>query len=233
MFLIYKTTNKTNGKIYIGVHECNKDCKYSKSGQCSYLGSGTAISKAVKKHGAENFIRETMFEFETLEQALEKERSLVMEDFVKSNLNYNLTVGGGLPPNQSGFVMSEEAKEKIAVASKNRSAQISETAKQTMKTRSENGGWTEDEIRKRVKTRRKVGSYNNDMKACNTKESIKKRVETKKKLGQYDNVKTDQLQDKEIVFRRTRTRIINLIKKGMVASEATMQKYNITSLDLG
>lgn len=232
MFLIYKTTNTTNGKIYIGVHECNKDCKYSKNGQCSYLGSGTAISKAVKKYGAENFTRETMFEFETLELALEKERSLVTEDFVKSNQNYNLTVGGGLPPNQSGFVMSEEARKKIAEASKNRSAQISETSKRTMKTRSESGGWTEEEIRKRVETRRKVGGYNNDMKACNTEDSIKKRVETKKRLGQYQNAKTEQLKDKEIVFRRTRTRIINSIKKGMVASEATMRKYNITGHDL-
>lgn len=231
MFLIYKTTNKINGKFYIGVHECNSNCRHTKNGQCLYLGSGTAISKAIKKHGAENFDRETLFVFETLENALEKERSLVTEDFIKSDLNYNLTVGGGLPPNQSGFTMSEEAKQKIGAASKNRSIQISETAKQTMKARSSSGGWTEEEIRKRVETRRKIGSYNNDMKACNSEESIKKRVETKKKLGQYDNVKTDHLKDKEVVFNRTRTRIINLIKKGMVASDATMQKYNITDRD--
>jgi len=46
--IIYKTTNKINGKIYVG-----KYCGNSKG----YLGSGTILRKAIKKYGRKNFDR--------------------------------------------------------------------------------------------------------------------------------------------------------------------------------
>jgi len=49
--IIYKTTNKINGKIYIGKY-CGK--------LLNYLGSGTILKKAIKKYGKENFDRETL-----------------------------------------------------------------------------------------------------------------------------------------------------------------------------
>lgn len=47
--LIYKTTNKINGKIYIG--------QTSKDENVFYLGSGKTLLKAVKKYGKDNFDR--------------------------------------------------------------------------------------------------------------------------------------------------------------------------------
>lgn len=47
---IYRTTNKINGKIYIGQHKGDFDPKY--------LGSGTILLRSVKKYGKDNFLVE-------------------------------------------------------------------------------------------------------------------------------------------------------------------------------
>lgn len=44
--IIYKTTNKINGKIYVGLDTKNNP---------KYLGSGKIIKFAIKKYGKENF----------------------------------------------------------------------------------------------------------------------------------------------------------------------------------
>ena len=49
---IYKITNKTNGKWYIGSHE-----GYRKN----YMGSGVALNNAYQKYGIENFTKEILF----------------------------------------------------------------------------------------------------------------------------------------------------------------------------
>jgi len=48
---IYKTTNKINGKIYIG-----KDT----TSNPQYLGSGKLIKRAILKYGVENFTKEIL-----------------------------------------------------------------------------------------------------------------------------------------------------------------------------
>lgn len=45
--IIYKTTNKINGKIYIGRYCGNRS---------SYLGSGSYLKRAIRKYGKDNFI---------------------------------------------------------------------------------------------------------------------------------------------------------------------------------
>lgn len=94
MFIVYQTTNKINNKIYIGIHDTTRNL-------CNgfYFGSGKALKQAIKKYGKENFERKTLYEFETLEEAAAKEREIVNEEFVNSNLNYNMTLGGNVPPN--------------------------------------------------------------------------------------------------------------------------------------
>ncbi len=89
MFIVYKTTNLINGKIYIGVHD-NGD----KEGFDGYLGSGTLILKAIKKYGKENFIRETLHTCEDIEIAFLLESELVTEEFFERMDTYNLMVGG-------------------------------------------------------------------------------------------------------------------------------------------
>ena len=55
--VIYKITNIVNGKFYIGKHS-------TLDINDSYMGSGVAIKKAIKKYGKENFTKEILFEFE-------------------------------------------------------------------------------------------------------------------------------------------------------------------------
>lgn len=93
MYIVYKTTNTKNGKIYVGVHNCSN---------AYYLGSGKYLLDAIKSYGVETFVRETLFEFSTAEQALQKEAEIVTEEFVQREDTYNLVVGGGLPPSGLG-----------------------------------------------------------------------------------------------------------------------------------
>jgi group I intron endonuclease len=85
-FIVYQTTNKINGKIYIGVHKHLKED--------SYLGSGAALKKAIKKHGRKSFKRETLFEFDSKREAYKKEEELVTESFIARRDTYNMKPGG-------------------------------------------------------------------------------------------------------------------------------------------
>ena len=85
---VYKTTNKLNNKIYIGVHS-------TKNINDGYIGSGTYLRKAIKKHGKENFERIILNNFDTREKALDKESELVNATFVLREDTYNLVLGGG------------------------------------------------------------------------------------------------------------------------------------------
>lgn len=86
-YIIYKTTNLLNNKIYIGQHTTsNLDD--------GYLGSGVAITKAISMHGRKNFKREILYFCESKEELNEKEREIVNEEFVLRRDTYNLVCGG-------------------------------------------------------------------------------------------------------------------------------------------
>ena len=99
-YTIYKITNLVNGKIYIGKHQTKNldDC---------YMGSGKLITRAIQKHGLENFEKEILFVFETEYQMNDKEAELVTEEFVKEDTNYNLCPGG-----HGGFGYLNDSSEK-------------------------------------------------------------------------------------------------------------------------
>ena len=103
-YIIYKTTNKVNGKYYIGVHNDTKS---------GYLGSGRALLTAIKEHGKENFVRETLEVFDTEEEAYLRESEIVNDTFVADRNTYNIGKGGKGGPGQS---KSQEHKEKIRQA---------------------------------------------------------------------------------------------------------------------
>lgn len=105
-YIVYKTTNTVNKKIYIGVHKSPMGINDG------YLGCGiykdsvkkmkkTGIQAAFKKYGFNKFIRETLFTFPDTEegkiQAYKKEAELVNRDFIKRKDVYNLCLGGKVP----------------------------------------------------------------------------------------------------------------------------------------
>jgi hypothetical protein len=84
MYFVYKITNNTNGKYYIGVHK-------SEDRNDSYMGSGLAIKAAIKKYGHDNFSKIILEEHTTAEAAYASETKLVdMND----SLSYNINNGG-------------------------------------------------------------------------------------------------------------------------------------------
>lgn len=95
-YIIYETTCLYNSHVYVGIH---KQLGLEFDG---YLGSGTRIINAYKKHGKEKFVRKTLFVYDNLEEALEKEREIVNEEFIKRKDTFNLILGGGMPPTGSG-----------------------------------------------------------------------------------------------------------------------------------
>lgn len=87
-YLLYEITNLINGKNYIGQH-------ITKNVDDGYMGSGHAITAAIKKYGKENFKKEILL-YAKNEVALNFfERALVTPEFIELNTNYNLREGGG------------------------------------------------------------------------------------------------------------------------------------------
>lgn len=117
-YIIYITTNQKNNKIYIGVHKTETPNKFDgylgcgvfKDSPKSYMNGGTMFQRAVKKYGPKQFKRKTLKVFDTLEEALDYEATIVDENFIKRNDTYNMTVGGGYPPNLSKKVYQFDIK---------------------------------------------------------------------------------------------------------------------------
>lgn len=87
---IYITTNIVNNKKYIGQKVYDKDNKW-----VTYLGSGVALSLAIKKYGKNNFHREIIEECFSKEQLDKREKYWISYyDAVNSKLYYNIASGG-------------------------------------------------------------------------------------------------------------------------------------------
>lgn len=86
-YVIYKITNKINNKIYIGAHQTTDL-------DDSYMGSGKYLTRAIAKHGVQNFTREILFMYDNPIDMFAKEAELVNDDFLSEENTYNLKVGG-------------------------------------------------------------------------------------------------------------------------------------------
>ena len=84
--IIYKTTNKINGKIYVG-----KDVAH----QPKYLGSGLLLDKAIKKYGRENFYKETIEVCSSIDELNEREIYWIKTlNATDKKIGYNIAEGG-------------------------------------------------------------------------------------------------------------------------------------------
>ena len=83
---IYKITNLTNSKIYIG-----KDTKSNPR----YFGSGVLIKKAINKYGIDNFTKEIIDTAETIEELSTKEKYWIsFYNSTERKIGYNISIGG-------------------------------------------------------------------------------------------------------------------------------------------
>jgi hypothetical protein len=105
-YIIYKTTNNINGKYYIGQH-------ITDNLDDGYIGSGVALSRAIKKYGKDNFTREILATGDNKEMLNELEAFYVGWDEVNDKNCYNLKTGGG-----SCGLLSKETRQKQSVSLK-------------------------------------------------------------------------------------------------------------------
>lgn len=101
-YILYKTTNKINGKYYIGIHRTyNIDD--------GYMGSGKLLRSAIKKYGIENFEREVIKYCNSLEELIDEERFIVNEQFVLDKSTYNMELGGA-----GGKIWTQEMRSQMS-----------------------------------------------------------------------------------------------------------------------
>lgn len=87
---IYETTCIPTGKKYIGLHKTSKTTIDE-----SYLGSGKALTQAIKKYGKENFICRILEWCDSREELNQAEvKWITYYDAYNSRDYYNLTRGG-------------------------------------------------------------------------------------------------------------------------------------------
>lgn len=86
-YVIYKITNKIDGKFYVGSHK-------TKDLNDSYMGSGRYLQAAQRKYGMENFIKEILHVFDSPDEMYSKEAEIVNEEFLITQNTYNLKIGG-------------------------------------------------------------------------------------------------------------------------------------------
>jgi len=83
--VIYKTTNKINGKIYVG-----KDSK----DKFNYYGSGLILKRAIKKYGIKNFEKEILQECSSQKELNEAEKYWIQKENSLVPNGYNIAFGG-------------------------------------------------------------------------------------------------------------------------------------------
>jgi NUMOD3 motif len=103
---VYLTTNRINGKQYIGDRTCN--CVPEKD---VYFGSGTLISNAVTKYKKENFTKQILEKFNTKQEAFDAQEKYIIEYNTLIPNGYNISPKGGYGIPDS--YLHEETKKKI------------------------------------------------------------------------------------------------------------------------
>jgi group I intron endonuclease len=110
--IVYKTTNLTNGRFYVGMHS-------TENIDDGYLGSGTAFWNALEKYGKECFKKEILEECDDRSSLIECERKWILQlNAVDGDLGYNIRRGG--TNSFYGGTRPEEVRQKISNTLKGR-----------------------------------------------------------------------------------------------------------------
>lgn len=166
IYMVYETTNLVNGKYYVGKHTCDS-LEFD-----GYLGSGTILGIAIRKHGKDNFERAILKSFDNPDDAYEFERKIVDRIFVKNRNTYNIALGGrggesenltgknnpmygklGKDNPNFGSTRTDEAKKRMSIAKK---------GKYLGKDNNMYGKTHSQEARKKISGKRNGSSHYND-----------------------------------------------------------------------
>ena len=100
----YKITNNINNKFYYGIHSTFNI-------NDGYMGSGSALNRAIKKYGIENFSKEILKFFDSREELELYEAKIVNKNLLDDINCYNIALGGKSPTTiDSVSVIDENGK---------------------------------------------------------------------------------------------------------------------------
>lgn len=118
--VVYKHTNKINGKVYIGWTH-NENPKIRWHGGTNYM-HHVYFGAAIKKYGWDGFDHEILFCGLSDEEVKKKEIELIaLYDATNPNKGYNLTNGGD---GSVGYKHTEKAKESMSKARKGKQRSV-------------------------------------------------------------------------------------------------------------
>lgn len=189
-YLIYKITNKLNGKFYIGKHE-------TENVDDGYMGSGKALLEDYEKFGKENFTKEILFDVYGRDMMDFLERAIVDKAFVARDDTYNIARGG-----QGGHLVdfSEEIKQRLSKARRSRTITEETKRKISKALKGKSRTFTEEHKRHLTEANRRkppfLGHHHSEetrAKMSKTHKSLTLSEETKRKISEakkryWDNV---------------------------------------------
>jgi len=175
--IIYKTTNKINGKIYIGQTVQFLDLRISAHmSEALFKKDNMYFHKAIRKYGKENFEWKIIAECSSLEELNKTEIEMIKKYNTFEN-GYNLTMGG---EGSIGFKPSKEARRKRSEAMKG------EKNHMYGKHRTEE---TKKKIRKTFELNKTVVGKNNPWYGKHHSEETKKK-QSEARMGTHPSEKT-------------------------------------------
>lgn len=149
--LIYKITNRINGKVYIG--QTTRPLTVRWKQHCNPANTNCiALHRAIQKYGKENFTVEQIDVACDIDELNEKEIYWIkFYDSVNSEKGYNLKVGG------EHTTMSDETRHRLGNG--NRGKTFSEGQKRKMSESHKGSKMSKEAIAKSVATKRATGVY--------------------------------------------------------------------------
>lgn len=172
---IYKTICKVTGKYYIGMHSTDD------LGD-RYLGSGSYLSRSIKKHGRENHICEILEFHPDRKMLREREAELVTSDLVENQMCMNLRLGGD--NGAYGRTLSEETRQKISESHKGKvkTEEHRRNLSKSLKGKERQSGWKHsDEAKRKISESAKKRTKHSMSGRHHTDETRKKMSESQKK----------------------------------------------------
>lgn len=107
--IIYKLTNKVNGKIYIGKTERTIEERMGEHVRHDYI----IVDKAIRKYGIESFIVEVVDSADSLDELDKKEQEWIKKCDCLLPKGYNQTFGGST---SKGFQHRDKSKRKMSIS---------------------------------------------------------------------------------------------------------------------
>ena len=221
----YMVTNKINGKVYVGSHSWKGE-----GIDPSYYGSGTAITRAVKKYGKENFQVEVLYYYDTVEECRADEERILTEYNVRDcPHSYNIKNAA------VGFTSEDIKGEKHPLYGKHLSDETKKKLSQAKKGKNK-GKTLSEETRKKIAQAHKGKPLSEETrkKMSQAHKGKTKSEETRKKMSQAQKGKTLSEEQKRKLLQANKGRTLSdehrqkiaQSMKGKTASEETRQKLS-------